>query len=80
MDDGSPPRDNWTHAYDFSGATRAWLQKDEFDGPMRGAIVAAIPEGAIHGFNIVGDRVWVCVSAPGDTEEVIREARRALGR
>lgn len=59
----------------------------EMDGPLRRAIVGALPEGATFGFNISTDeRTWMHVIGPGDsrdpalTREVLNAALANLGR
>ena len=57
------------------------------DGPLRRAIIGALPEGTTFGFNSGGDeRTWVQVIGPGDrrdpelTREVLNTALARLNR
>jgi hypothetical protein len=68
------------HVPDFTGAERIWLGRADLDGPLRDALVSALPPGAPLGFNYAGDRGWVQVGPPGDTRSVLSAARQALGR
>jgi ATP-dependent Clp protease ATP-binding subunit ClpC len=68
------------HVPDFSGAEKVWLGPGELDGPLRDALVSALPAGAPLGFNYAGDRGWVEVGRPGDTRTVLSAALQALGR
>jgi len=59
----------------------------EMDGPLRRAIIDALPEGTTFGFNSEGDeRTWMHVIGPGDsrdpgvTREVLNTALASLGR
>lgn len=59
----------------------------DMDGPLRRAIVAALPEGATFGFNQgEGERTWVHVIGPDGglgsevTREVLSTALASLGR
>jgi hypothetical protein len=59
----------------------------ELDGPLRRAIIDALPEGATFGFSRDGeDRTWMHVIGPGDgrdpglTREVLDTALASLGR
>jgi Clp amino terminal domain, pathogenicity island component len=68
------------HVPDFTGAEKIWLGRGDLDGPLRDALVSALPAGAPLGFNYAGDRGWVEVGRPGDTRSVLSAALRALGR
>jgi hypothetical protein len=74
-----PPRPDSADS-DFTGAKTVWMKRSQWDGPMRSAMIAALPAGARLGFNYDGDRAWVMVSRPHDTEAVYLQARRSLGR
>jgi len=59
----------------------------ELDGPLRRAIVDALPEGTTFGFSSDGEgRTWMHVIGPGDsrdpelTREVLNTALASLGR
>jgi hypothetical protein len=59
----------------------------EMDGPLRRAIIDALPEGTTFGFNGDGDeRTWMHVIGPGDisnpvpTREVLNTALASLNR
>jgi hypothetical protein len=59
----------------------------ELDGPLRRAIIDALPEGTTFGFSSDGeDRTWMHVIGPGDgrdpglTREVLNTALASLGR
>jgi hypothetical protein len=59
----------------------------EMDGPLRKAIVGALPEGTTFGFNSdAGERTWMQVFGPGDstdpglTREVLNTALTRLNR
>jgi hypothetical protein len=59
----------------------------EMDGPLRRAIINALPEGTTFGFNSDTDeRTWMHVIGPGDsidpgvTREVLNTALASLGR
>jgi len=60
---------------------------EEMDGPLRRAIIAALPDGATFGFNHGGDeRTWMHVIGPDGslgaeaTREVLTTALASLGR
>jgi hypothetical protein len=60
---------------------------EEMDGPLRKAIIAALPEGTTFAFNSDdGDRTWMQVIGPGDsrdpvlTREVLNTALARLNR
>jgi hypothetical protein len=65
---------------DFTGAEKVWLGRRDLDGPLRDALVSALPPGAPLGFNYAGDRGWVEVGRPGDTRSVLSAPLQALGR
>ncbi len=57
------------------------------DGPLREAIIRALPEGTTFGFNFdSGGRAWMCVFKPGDTidpavsRDVLNTALTSLDR
>jgi hypothetical protein len=59
----------------------------EMDGPLRRAIIGALPEGTTFAFNSAGDeRTWMLVIGPGDsrdpvlTREVLNTALAGLNR
>ena len=59
----------------------------EMDGPLRKAIIDALPEGTTFGFNHGGDeRTWMHLIGPGDSRdpgvarEVLNTALASLGR
>ena len=59
----------------------------ELDGPLRRAIINALPEGTTFGFNSdTGERTWMHIIGPGDssnpvlTREVLNTAPASLNR
>jgi hypothetical protein len=62
-------------------------QGQDMDGPLRRAIIGALPEGTTFGFNSDGgERTWMLVLGPGDscdpelTREVLNTALARLNR
>lgn len=56
------------------------MKAEELDDDLLSALVDALPEGANMGFNYEGPEAWLHVTTPLDTEEVLDQAKRALGR
>jgi hypothetical protein len=77
---GYVPGSEDTEQFDFTGSEWVCLPADELDGPLRGAMLLCVPDGATYRFAVDDDRGWVIVSQPGDTRRVISAARRLLGR
>jgi hypothetical protein len=66
--------------FDYSGSEWISMPAEELDGPLRGAILLCLPEGATYEFEAEHGRAWIVVSRPGDTRRVLSAARRLLGR
>jgi ATP-dependent Clp protease ATP-binding subunit ClpA len=62
-------------------AGRVYLPEGtEFDGLLQRAILESLPEGTRFGFNWENGRLWMRVTEPGDTREVLNSALARLGR
>lgn len=44
------------------------------------ALARCVPPGVKYGFNVVGDRAWVIVNKPGDTQATVSAARALLSK
>ena len=58
-------------------ARAEWLLACELPGLLP-ALARCVPAGVKYGFNVVGDRAWVIVDKPGDTQATVTAARALL--
>jgi hypothetical protein len=67
------PRSAW------EGAETAYFPYSDLNGEILAAIHQAVPNGATYGFNHDYRRVWVTVTKPGNTRDVVHAAFASLG-
>jgi ATP-dependent Clp protease ATP-binding subunit ClpC len=69
-------------SYGYNGeppAGAVWLPLSELPDLLP-ALANCVAPDVTYGFNVVGDRAWILVHEPGNTEEAIASARAEVAR